>query len=229
MNSTPIDVNKFFSETMKQLVADELLKEMLHPDFSRDAVNVDFYIKDGKMRSSKPWNTQFQFDADNLESSKEILHYLANAEEPTQEDISYFESWRIDLSRVVETTLNDEFRSQVRNLVFGENIPEVFPLTKIKVTDIDITNRPENDRVLVVRKDAPQNVQTQPVTAALIKEFEETGKDVNDIIADKKKNDDPKYRWITSATWRKHFYDITVSFMIDYTPNINPSPNNNNS
>ena len=70
---------------MKQLVADELLKEMLHPDFSRDAVNVDFYIKDGKMRSSKPWNTQFQFDADNLESSKEVLHYLANAEEPTQE------------------------------------------------------------------------------------------------------------------------------------------------
>jgi len=229
MNSTPIDVNKFFSETMKQLVASEILKDMLRPDFSRDAVNVDFHIKEGKMRCTKPWNTQFQFDAENLESCKEILRYLANAEDPTQDDISYFESWRIDLAKVLEITLHDKFRSQVRNLVFGEDIPEVFPLINIRVVDIDITNRPENDQVLVVRKDAPQGVQTQPVTAELMKEFEETGKDINDIIADKKKNDDPKYQWVTSATWRKHFYDITISFMIDYTPNIIPSPNNNNS
>jgi hypothetical protein len=118
---------------------------------------------------------------------------------------------------------DDSFKSNVRKLVFGEDSPEVFPLNTIKVYDIDITNRPENDKVLVVKKEAPQGIQTHPVTAELIKEHEETGRDVSEIIAEKKKNEDIRYKWVTGATWRKHFYDITVSFMIDYTPNQYPS------
>lgn len=223
MNNTPVKLQEFFSELLKQSVAKEIFNVISNPNFSQDAVNVDFHIKDGKMRSTKPWNTQFQFDSDDLVECKKVLHYLTIAEDPTKEDIDTFEQWRISLSNELSSLCNEAFRSNVRKLVFGEDNKDVFPLNIIKVYDIDITNRPENDRVLVVKKEAPQGVQTHPVTAELMKECEETGRDVNDIIAEKKKNEDIRYKWITSATWRKHFYDITVSLMIDYTPNQYPA------
>lgn len=223
---TPNSVQQFFSESLQQLVTNEILNEIQREDFPKENVSVDFYLKEGKMRCSKPWNTQFQFDADNLVHCKSILNFLIESEDPLDEDISFFEEWRSGLSSLINDKISNSFKSQIRNLVFQENNEDLFPINFIKVIDVDITNRPENDMVLVVRKDAPQGIQTQSVTAELIKEWEETGKDVNEIIEEKKKNENSKYKWVTSASWRKHFYDITVSLMIDYTPNLKPLVNN---
>lgn len=223
MNNTPVKLQDFFSELLKQSVAKEIFNVISNPEFPQEAVNVDFHIKDGKMKSSKPWNTQFQFDADSLVECQKVLHYLTIAEDPTKEDIDIFENWRLSLSNEIASLCNNDFRSNVRKLVFGEDSKDVFPLRVIKVYDVDITNRPENDKVLVVKKEAPQGTQTHPITAELMMECEQSGRDVNDIIAEKKKNEDIRYKWVTSATWRKHFYDITVSFMIDYTPIQYPS------
>ena len=223
MNNAPIKLQEFFSELLKQSVAKEIFNVISNPEFPREAVNVDFHIKDGKMSASKPWNTQFQFDADSLVECQKVLHYLTVAEDPTKEDIDIFENWRLSLSSEISFLCNEAFRSNIRKLVFGEDNKEVFPLRIVKVFDVDITNRPENDKVLVVKKEAPQGTQTHPITAELMMEFEQTGRDVNEIIAEKKKNEDIRYKWVTSATWRKHFYDITVSFMIDYTPIQYPS------
>lgn len=190
----------------------------MEKDFPKEAVNIDFHLKEGKMHCSKPWNTQFQLDADNLAVSKSVIEMMSSSEEPSKEEILHFEKWREDLSVSIQSLLGEEFRSHVRSLVFEMNDKELFPMTTIRVVDSEITSRPENDKVLVVRKDAPQGEYTPPVTLELLKEFEESGKDVNEIISDKKKNGDSKYKWVTSASWRKHFYDITISMMIDYSP-----------
>jgi hypothetical protein len=195
MNHTPIKVQEFFSELLKKSVAKEIFNVISNSNFPQEAVNVDFHVKDGKMRSTKPWNTQFQCDADSMVECKKVLHYLTIAEDPTKEDIDTFENWRMDLAKELLLLCDDSFKSNVRKLVFGEDSPEVFPLNTIKVYDIDITNRPENDKVLVVKKEAPQGIQTHPVTAELIKEHEETGRDVSEIIAEKKKNEDIRYNY----------------------------------
>ena len=142
---------------------------------------------------------------------------MGETDNPQEDDIIFFEKWRTDLSVMLSSALNDAFKTNVRKLIFGEDNDTLFPIRTIEVVDIDITSRPDNDKVLVVRKDTPQGIQTQPVTENLIKEYERTQKDVNEIIAEKKKNNDQDYMWITSATWTKHFYDITVSLMVDYS------------
>ena len=223
MPNTPINVQYFFSELLKKSVANEIVNEILKPDFDREAVNVDFHIKEGKMSCSKPWNTQIQFDADNSPYCQKVLKYLSEAEDPSKDDIAFFELWRISLNYSIENIITDKFKTQVMNLVFRENSEELDPISRFKVIDVDITNRPENDRVLVVKKEAPQGLQTSPITAELMLEVESTGRDINDIIAEKKKNGDSRYKWVTSATWRKHFYDITVSLMVDYLPQPMPS------
>lgn len=208
---------QFFSTLLTQSVVSEILLKISSQDFPIEAVNVDFHVKNGKMSCSNNWNTQFQFDSNQLEYCSKVIKYLGETDDPQKDDINFFENWRKDLSKCLTKEINDTFKSNVRRIIFGEDNNILFPIRTIEVTDIDITSRPENDRVLVVRKDTPPGIQTQPVTESLIKEYEKTQKDVNEIIAEKKKNNDQDYMWITSATWTKHFYDITVSLMVDYS------------
>jgi len=217
MENSNIVTQQFFSDLLKQSVVSEILLKISSQDFPKEAVNVNFHIKSGKMSCSNNWNTQFQFDSNDLESCSRVIKYLGETDNPQEDDIIFFEKWRTDLSVMLSSALNDTFKTNVRKLIFGEDNDTLFPIRTIEVVDIDITSRPDNDKVLVVRKDTPQGIQTQPVTENLIKEYERTQKDVNEIIAEKKKNNDQDYMWITSATWTKHFYDITVSLMVDYS------------
>ena len=209
------------SEDLTKLVVNEIYNTISRIDFPRNQVNVDFHLKDGKMTCSKPWNTQFCFDADGLQYCKSIIDYLGNTNDPTNEDVIAFERWRESCNKALEALVDFNFRKTCLKTVFDIDDIDTFPLDKIKVVDIDITQRPENDKVLVVRKDAPQGINTPPVTSEIMKAYEE-GLDVNDFIYKMKENGNLKYKYVTSAEWRKHFYDITVSIMADYTPRKSP-------
>lgn len=229
MSNLKVNVQHFFSDELKVLLIDELESILCDSNFPKNQVNVDFHIKEGKMKCSKPWNTQFSFDSDSLDVSKKIINFLGEGEDPAREDIEYFESWRNSCCSALESRLNDNFRKNCVKLVFETEDISTFPLKTIKVIDIDITQRPENDKVLVVRKDTPKGVHSQPVTSEIIEAYEIHGIDINEFIKDKKNKGDFKYKYITSAEWRKHFYDITVSLMIDYSPEIaTPSAHNIN-
>lgn len=209
------------SEDLTKLVVNEIYNTISRIDFPRNQVNVDFHLKDGKMTCSKPWNTQFCFDTDDLPYCKSIVDYLGNTNDPTNEDVITFERWRESCNKALESLIDFNFRKTCLKTVFDIDDIDTFPLEKIKIVDIDITQRPENDKVLVVRKDAPQGINTPPVTSEIMKAYEE-GLDVNDFINKMKENGNLKYKYVTSAEWRKHFYDITVSIMADYTPRKSP-------
>jgi hypothetical protein len=215
------NVQTFLSEDLTKLVANEIYITMSDTKFPRNQVNVDFHLKEGKMVCSKPWNTQFCFDADGLNHCKSIIDYLGNTNDPTHEEVIAFESWRQNLSKSIESLINDKFRKACLKVVFDIEDIEAFPLQTIRIVDVDITQRPENDKVLVVRKDTPKGINAPPVTSEIMKAYEE-GLDVNDFIHKMKENGNLKYKYVTSAEWRKHFYDITVSIMADYTPRKSP-------
>lgn len=223
MNIKNIDIQTFFSDNLTKSVIKEIYNTISSKDFPKDQVNIDFHIKEGKMVCSKPWNTQFLFDSDSLSSCTSVLDFLGHSVDPSNEDIIFFEKWREGCNSKLENIIDDNFRKSCLKIVFDIEDLSVFPLDRIKVIDIDISQRPENDKVLIVRKDAPRGVNTPQVTSEIMKAYEE-GININQFIISKKENGDSKYKYVTSAEWRKHFYDITVSMMIDYTPRNTPIP-----
>lgn len=211
-------VQSFFSENLTKSFIDEIYSKITSPLFPDSQVNVDFHIKEGKMSCTKPWNTQFCMDSDDMEAAKRIVEFLGSCEDPSSDDIKEFEEWRVSCAQKLQDLLDDSFRKNCLRIVFDTDDMMSFPLKTLKVYDIDITQRPENDKVLVVRKDAPNGISTPPVTAEIMAAFENEGIELNDFIMKKKKSGDLKYKYVTSAEWRKHFYDITISMMIDYSP-----------
>jgi hypothetical protein len=211
-------VQSFFSENLTKSFIDEIYSKISSPEFPDSQVNVDFHIKEGKMSCSKPWNTQFCMDTDDMESANSIIDFLGSCEDPSSSDIKEFETWREACSKKLQDVIDNSFRKNCLRIVFDTDDILSFPLNTIRVYDIDITQRPENDKVLVVRKDAPNGINTPPVTAEIIEAYENEGVDLNDFIIKKKESGDLKYKYVTSAEWRKHFYDITISMMIDYSP-----------
>lgn len=223
MNTNDIDIQTFFSDNLTKLVVQEIYETISSKNFPREQVNIDFHIKEGKMVCSRPWNTQFVFDSDSLSNCNSVVDFLGFAGDPSNEDVIFFEKWRDGCSLQLEKIIDDNFRKNCLKIVFDMEELDVFPLDRIKVVDIDISQRPENDKVLVVRKDAPKGIHTPPVTSEIMKAYED-GIDIDQFINHRKENGDSKYKYVTSAEWRKHFYDITVSMMVDYTPRDTPKP-----
>lgn len=211
-------IQSFFSENLTKSFIHEIYSKISSPNFPDHQVNVDFHIKEGKMMCTKPWNTQFCMDSDDMETAKSIVDFLGSCEDPSGEEIREFETWRESCSQKLQHLIDDSFRKNCLSIVFDTDDITSFPLKHIIVKDIDITQRPENDKVLVVRKDAPSGINTPPVTAEIMAAYENEGVDLNDFIIKKKESGDLKYKYVTSAEWRKHFYDITISMMIDYSP-----------
>ena len=211
-------VQSFFSENLTKSFINEIYSKISSSTFPDSQVNVDFHIKEGKMSCTKPWNTQFCMDSDDMEAAKSIIEFLGSCDEPSGDEIKEFESWRESCSKKLENMLDNSFKKNCLRIVFDTDDLSSFPLNTVKVYDVDITQRPENDKVLVVRKDAPKGINTPPVTAELMAAYENDGIELNEFIMQKKKDGDLKYKYVTSAEWRKHFYDITISMMIDYSP-----------
>ena len=87
----------------------------------------------------------------------------------------------------------------------------------VNCTDVDVSDLPEEDCVLTVKKSAPPGEETHPVSEDIFAEKARTGETANEVVARRKEEGDHRYRWVTGVESRKHFFEVSISLSIDYS------------
>lgn len=205
----------FFSTLDKILIGTEIIDEISRLEYNTENYTVDFSIKEGKMVCSKNWNTCIKFDVTNSPNLRKIINFLSSDETYVSPDtITNFDRFRNQIGQTICESFNKELVSIIVNNVFGIKYDNKLP---IKCVEIDISDKPEIDYLLVVSKMTPPGVQTDPVTEELFKIHLETGRDPNEIIEEFKKKEDPRFKYVKSCEKRKHFFEFSIYLMIDYS------------
>lgn len=215
MNSNKININEFFSTLDTLSVAKEIIDELSSLKFTEENYTIDFTIRNGKMECSKSWNTLLKFDTTIQNSKlKEIIKIFDLEEEVTNETIKVFENFRIELGTILVKNYSKELSKVILSNVFKTHENKSFDM---KAVEIDISDLPDIDYVIVVRKRAPQGIQTDPVTEELFEINSRTGMDFNEIIKEKKQIGDPRYKYVEGCDKKKHFFEINLYLLVNYT------------
>lgn len=217
MKNTSTSDNKldFFSTLDKLLIVTEIINEVSKLEYNTESYTVDFSIKEGKMVCSKNWNTCIKFDVTDSPNLRKIIDFLSSDDTYVSPDtITNFDNFRKQIGETLCNTFNKDLASIIVSNVFGIKYENSLPM---KCVEIDISDKPEIDYLLVISKMTPPGVQTEPVTEELFKIHLETGREPNEIIEEFKKNNDPRFKYVKSCEKRKHFFEFSIYWMIDYS------------
>ena len=212
---TPSSKLDYFSTLNNLSIASEISNEISKVEYNQENYTVDFSIKSGKMSCSKNWNTCVKFDVTDSKHFKELVSIISSDEiDVTQDIIEKFEESRKLIGKELCTTFNKELSKVFLNRIFNIESNNVLPM---KCIELDISDKPDIDYVLVVSKMTPPGVQSEPVTEVIFKIHTETGKDPEDIIKEFKENNDERFKYVTSCEKKKHFFEVSAYFMVDYS------------
>ena len=208
----------YFSTLNTLSIASEIQNEISKVEYTQETYTVDFSIKNGKMSCSKNWNTCVKFDTtDESISLKELISAISSNEiDVTQDMIEKFEVSRKLIGNDLCNTFNKELSHIFLNKVFNIPLDKAMTLP-MRCVELDISDKPDIDYVLVVSKMTPPGVQSEPVTEEIFKIHSETGKNPEDIIKEFKENNDDRFKYVTSCEKKKHFFEVSVYFMVDYS------------
>lgn len=208
-------VSETFSEFIKNISAEDACKEILEQARrDKDSVLVDFKMNKGKMSGVGEFNTWIRFDLQNSPLLKKVLKRLVEANDPNEEEIKLFEEWRKSVSSNIIDKMQDQIKEIVCESTFSGNKDIPF---KLMSADFELTDLPDNDKVVVIRKASPPGIVTPPVSSEIMRIFEETGESFENIVNRKKSEGDPRYRWIVGVDSRKSFFEATLSIAVDYS------------
>ena len=116
--------------------------------------------------------------------------------------------------------LKEKLKSNIRQSVFGSEDVDVFPLDSIQVLSIDISDKPEHDKILVIQKNRTQE-EMHSGSGGLAKEIfkisTETGETYAQIVARKQKEGNPEYTSITGMTEKQWWYGVHLNMFIDFS------------
>ena len=196
---TPSSKLDYFSTLNNLSIASEISNEISKVEYNQENYTVDFSIKSGKMSCSKNWNTCVKFDVTDSKHLKELVSIISS---------------RKLIGKELCTTFNKELSKVFLNRIFNIEPNNVLPM---KCIELDISDKPDIDYVLVVSKMTPPGVQSEPVTEVIFKIHTETGKDPEDIIKEFKENNDERFKYVTSCEKKKHFFEVSAYFMVDYS------------
>ena len=186
-------------------------------------LEVDFSINGGRMSGSmnEP-NTTFKFDTDKGSLLNEIRDAITESFREDSEDpdadanelISFQESICKELGKDI---YNERIANVLRSERAGLNAPEwLIPIPEIRFQSFEISSDDEGGYMLRVLKTAGST--TESVAPELIEIHQSTGKDFNDIIAEKKAEEDLKYENVDGAEWVRYVFDVHLHFAADYSP-----------
>ena len=207
-----------FSEKNQISCVKEIISTLKNEDLPSSSFKVDFNLSKGKMISTEENNTVLSFDTKDNTSLRSVIDYICTVDDITDEDIEMFDLFRdgiIDKLNCEDE--KEELKEIIREKVFKGTPKEVVPIDTLCVKDVEISDLPEIDYVLVVKKMAPANYQGSSVSDDLFKERQDTGEDFNDIIKRKKDSGDERYKYVDSAESRKTFFEITIPLFADYS------------
>lgn len=169
------------------------------------------------MKAKGKTNTWIRFDC-NPGVIKNLIQIMSEIGEVCEDDVQAMDRWRGEVSKIMETDMLHMLREAIRVRILGGVPSEVIPLQDIQVTDVDISDLPEDDCVLVVKKAAPKGEETSPVAEDIFREKGRTGETIQQVVDRRKSEGDPRYRWVVDVEQSKHFFEVTVSISADYSP-----------
>jgi len=181
----------------------------------QNAVDYDFKLHRGKMESQKN-NTVFQFDTKENTILREIYDILDNKDfEINKEQVDCLNNFCNEIVKNIELNLKDKIREKIRSIF---KVPkEIMLMEDFQVLSFNIEICPDKDYVVVVEKQSPKNITTSSVSEELIAIQDETGKDFDQIIKEKKEAGDNNYKYVIKATKKKYFYQCRLDLFVDYS------------
>jgi hypothetical protein len=215
MKLSPSDI---FSEKNQELCVEEILSTLKNDDLPQASFKVDFNLSKGRMTVEDDHNTVLSFDTKADTSLRSVLDYICDVEEVADEDIKIFDTFRYGIIKKLNNEESkDRIRDIIRDKIFKDTPEELVPIEILNVMDIEISDLPEVDYVLVVKKMAPPNYQGSSISDDLFKERYESGEDFNDIVKRKKESGDKRYKYVEGVEERKTFFEITIPIHADYS------------
>lgn len=197
-------------------VAEEIVKAAADTSLQPDSLIAEFDVSAGVMKGKGRPNTWIRFDSSGG-PIRHVVDAMKSAEDVTDEDIVIFDEWRDEISNNLISNYRDEISNIVRDRILKGAPTEAIPMDQIYFLDIDISDLPENDCVLVIKKNTPHGESPTPVSEDIFSEMAKTGESPQQVVDRRKKEGDERYRWVSGVEARKHFFEATVSISIDYS------------
>jgi hypothetical protein len=211
---------KTFQQLLSEIDPHKAAEEIVTYAFDRaiqpDSIIAEFDVSGGTMSAKGKANTWIRFDC-NPGIIKNLIQIMSEVDEVCDDDVEAMDKWRGEVSKILETDMLHSIREAIRGRILGGAPSEVIPLHDINIKDVDITDLPEDDCVLVIKKSAPQGEETSPVADDIFREKGRTGETVQQVFDRRKRECDPRYRWVVGVDQRKHFFEVTVSISADYS------------
>lgn len=220
------------------MIISELLTKETAETVARHIVNCAVYIKDSEIVNfdcdfkinkgklvSEETNTWLKFDLKDdfyCEELKQIQNAFINSDVP--EEYQAFDTWTKLVATILETKLKDKLGDKIRQHLLGGVPKKDFPMKEIKIRYIEIDEIPTHDKIMKIDKKASKDYVAQPVSEEIFELMDLTGKSAETIIEEKKAEGNPDYEVITGVTFSKEFYEVSVDFWVDYSPDPNTKP-----
>ncbi|MAG37976.1 hypothetical protein CMI45_01145 [Candidatus Pacearchaeota archaeon] len=212
------DSSTIFSDKTQEACVEEIISTLKNDDLPQSSFKVDFKLSKGKMVSEEEHNTVLSFDTKNNTSLRGVLDFICEVEDVDENDIKSFEEFRQGLiGKLNSSGSQDKLKEIIREKVFQDASKDAMPIGKLNIIDVEISDLPEVDYVLVIKKMAPPNYQVESVSDDLFQEHSNTSEDFEDIIKRKKDSGDIRYKYVDGVEKRKTFFEITIPIYADYS------------
>ena len=213
-----VDSSNVFSDKTQDSCVEEIISTLKNDNLPQSSFKVDFHLSKGKMLCIEDHNTVLSFDTKSNTVLKNVLNYICEVENVGEGDIEKFNNFKDGIiSRLNSNSNKETLKGILREKVFKGASEDIIPISTLEVRDIEISDLPDVDYVLVIKKMAPVNYQLSSISDDLFKEHYDTSEDFNEIIQRKKDSGDEKYKYIDSVEKRKTFFEVTIPIFADYS------------
>ena len=218
--------NKFeevFSEKNVEKMATFLVENI--KEDTGVVIDYDFDLRKGQMDiegfEDMVGNFSVKFDTKEDTIGRLFVETLSDEEEEvTEEKIKLFQSFLDKVKEYMTKNLKEKLKSNIRQSVFGSDEIDVFPLDNIQIISIDISDKPEHDKILVIQKNRTQEEMhsgSGGLAQEIFKISTETGETYAQIVARKQQEGNPEYTSITGMTEKQWWYEVHLNMFIDFS------------
>ena len=189
---------------------------------------------DGSLDSPNTW---FKFDPDigsYLEHAKNVIadvfaedFDLTNKEESSRMDErrNIIDGFRDQVRLILNSgQFHQEIAGTIRRVCLQNVSEDIHPLDVIRFIEIEIGESDPDEFLLVIEKKAMVDPTTgnfinHPVSIheELYKLHQETGKDFNEIIQERKKMGDERFALVTGAKTKRYSFEVHCEMAVDYS------------
>ena len=220
-----LDNSHLFTEINAKTLA-EYLVDHFCKNAAPSTVDYDYQISGGKMLDEgDDANTTYKFDAESGTFLKEVIDAISS-DDRSEEDYNNETKWLQTIVDIINQNYIDQIRNALRSKVFKNVQPELVPMSPFILKDLEFNPITETDFLVVVQRMIPKDQLEKPqarlpgsvpVNQELFDIHIQTGLPLDEIVARKKAEGDPRYTSVHGAQKKKYIYNVEMLFYVDYS------------